>query len=214
MRLKSSRDSNTHEKGFCSDCSRVLGRLVHYLLRMKLHAWVARLFFFYGAPYVRRVKRRAIVKIRFLKKIRFAIFPIFRTESDNWFRSLLPPTWVPLPFTSPFILHSSLTVSSFTFSNVGMQLLNAASAPPFSRRWKMRARRRLRRLNLCHLSARPWLLDVPFRLSASPKTERRRSTRPAGDLSHLKFHETMRGKCRIDFFFPSAFFSFRGGYSR
>lgn len=64
----------------------------------------------------------------------------------------------------------------------------------------MRARWRLRRLNLCHLSARPWLLNVPFRLSASPKTERWRPTRPTRILSYLKFHETIsRGKYRIDF---------------
>lgn len=149
------------------------------------------------------------MKTRFLRKIRFAAFPIFRTKSDNWFRSLLLNLGFPtfhVSSHSPLLLWPSPVL--YLQRNVGMQLLNAASAPPFSRWWKMRARRRLRRLNLCHLSASPWLLDLSASLHLRKQEQEEIGTANKRSLV-LEVSQNNEGrKCHTDAFllFCNCFF--------
>lgn len=98
-----------------------------------------------------------------------AIFSIFLRDSITGFAACRVSRLFRVSSRSPLLWPPHPSPSA----NVGMQLLNAASMPPFSRRWKMRARWRLRRLNLSHLSVCPWLLDVPFRFSALKREQRR-----------------------------------------
>lgn len=140
----------------------------------------------------------------FFVKIGFAILPIFRTKSDNWFCSLLLTRVLRL--SCPLSFSALLWPSRPLPSNVGMQLLNAASAPPFSRWWKIRARRRLRRLNLCHLSARPWLLDLSASLHLRKQEQEEISAANERSFVFEVLRNNERKNYRIDFLLLRAVF--------